>query len=179
MSKVNWKSYFLLSEIKKRIRDISVRSRRPASRMDIGTRLQAQEARFFFVKLNFILGTPELHQPTAPQETQTFNCHYCGQPCQVSTHYQLNSNEQLRGWQCTKHRYTVEYVAVPDATYYAFYFTCWHNHREYSIEAYKLPQGEQWELKRGSETLMHLERIPANITPDSIDRRIGSLLLFS
>jgi len=98
---------------------------------------------------------------------------------QVIYHHQLSPDGQLKGWRCARHAHPVEYIALPDATYYAWYFTCWHRDKELSVESYKLPQGEQWELKKGSALIIHLDFLPEHITPDNIDQKIRTLLVFS
>ena len=137
-------------------------------------------ARAFFVKLHFVLET--LNYPNkvlAAKPTTAVRCHFCQRPCQVSSYYQLEAKGQLKGWRCNHHAHPVEYIAIPDATYYAFMFTVWQDQHEYSVEGYKLPQGEQWELREGSSLILHFDYIPNNLTPDNIDGRLKTLIVFS
>jgi hypothetical protein len=116
---------------------------------------------------------------TDQQAITPVTCHFCQRPCQVSSLYQLDPQGQLKGWSCPHHAHEVQYIAIPDATYYALMYTCWYDNQELSVEAYKLPQGERWELHQGSEVIIQLDFLPKSLTPDSIDARIQSLLLFS
>ncbi len=186
MPKISWNCSSLFSEIKKLWHDINFRSRRPSSRMaptqlpdaDINARLLLD-----FTLKSYIAPDGSLNEQLLSQQDQEAalppHCHYCHQPCQVSTHYHLDHKGQIKGWKCDQHAHSIEYLAIPDATYYAFYFTVWLDQHEYSIEAYKLPQGEQWELREGSKTILHLNYIPPKLTPDNIDGRLKTLILFS
>lgn len=150
MPKISSLFFSLFSEIKKRFHHIHLRSRRPSLRMGPTIHL-VDSTRPFFIKLNFILKALSFvkSDPQAQlDQTQTVQCHFCQQPCRISNYYQLEAKGQLKGWACHRHAHPVEYIAVPDATYYAFMFTCWHKDRKYSIEGYKLPQGEQWNSER-------------------------------
>ena len=187
MPKISWNFSSLFSEIIKRWNNIHLRSRRPGSRMaptqtiDNSGGNSAVLFRFLMqvflrdgggLNVEMLYNQDEDH-PTAPQ------CFFCQQPCQISTYYQLDPKGRIKGWKCDRHAHTIQYLAIPDATYYAFMFTIWLDQREYSIEAYKLPQGEQWELKQGSKTILHFDYIPPNLTPDNIDGRLKTLIIFS
>lgn len=168
----------ILSKIKQEAGDIIFRSRRPDSRMQAKDK---DTTNAFFIKMHFIIHMPITATYPKPQDdadATAVECYYCKQPCQFSTYYQLNQDGQLKGWKCDRHPYTVQYIAVPSATHFAFHFSTVYDQKEYSIEAYKLPQGEQWDLRCGSQVLIHLDKIPDHINPESIDRRIQSLLFF-
>lgn len=113
------------------------------------------------------------------QALTPINCLYCQQPCQTSTLYQVDPNGHLKGWKCDRHAHEIQYVAIPSAQYYAFYYTIWHKTRCLSIEAYKLPNGETWELHDGDKIIMKLNFLPEGLTPDNIDGRLPTLLVFS
>lgn len=104
-------------------------------------------------------------------------CPFCSSPCQPDNSIRLS--DKLQGWKCDQHAHQVRVVAVPDEVHFAYFFTCRYRDREYSIECYKLPQGEQCDFRCGSELVAHFEFIPQHLTPDSIDRRIKTLLVFS
>lgn len=106
-------------------------------------------------------------------------CDYCQQTCQESNYHQLSKGGRLRGWKCDRHTHTVEYIAVPDAEHYAFTYSLWYRDKELSVEAYKLPQDERWELHEGEKVIFRLDYLPEGLTPDNIDRRLPTLLIFS
>lgn len=172
MPKINLFFSSLFSEIKKRWNNIHLRSRRPSSRMDLSKVLFERFLR------PFDNGTADIMLLDGRKKVACMRCAFCRKPCHISTHYQLGPGE-LYGWKCERHAHPVEYIAIPDATHYAFMFTVWLDQHEYSIEAYKLPQGEQWELREGSSLIIHFDYIPSNLTPDNIDGRLKTLILFS
>ena len=122
---------------------------------------------------------PETLMMTDQQALTPVNCVYCQQPCQTSTVYQLDPNGHLKGWRCDRHAHEIQYVAVPSAEYYAFFYTLRYREFNLSVECYKLPHGDTWELHDGDKILMKLSFIPAQLTPDNIDGRLPTLLVFS
>lgn len=180
MPKINWNFSSLFSEISKRFHHIHLRSRRPSSRM--APTQTTENARPLLVKLHFIVGAfgfIKSYPPAQSEKIQAVRCYYCQKPCRISNYYYLEAKGQLKGWKCDNHAHPVEYIAIPDATYYAFMFTLWSEEHEYSVEGYKLPQGEQWELREGSSLILHFDYIPPNLTPDNIDGRLKTLIVFS
>jgi hypothetical protein len=103
------------------------------------------------------------------------NCPYCQCPCtaieDVRTSYP--------GWLCAKHPHLVQLLEVEPGCYALTYSVSYHR-RIFFVEVYKLPNNNIcWSLREGSKVAVKFDYIPPQLTPDNIDQRLPTLLVFS
>lgn len=83
-------------------------------------------------------------------------------------------------WGCSNHKNAVVYITLsPDTDFehYAFYYWSLYKGIEYSIECYQLPTGNRCEIRK-ADLLAQFNFIPAQLTPDTIDQKLGVILTF-
>jgi hypothetical protein len=106
------------------------------------------------------------------------NCPYCQQAMQPTTC--PNDGALLEGFICDNHPHKVSLMATPSRQFYGLDYHLRYRDMELKVEVYKFHDGMgQWTLLHGFEVIIRLDFLPKNLTPDSIDARLPTLLLFS
>lgn len=114
----------------------------------------------------------------------TLPCFYCQQDCTLFMRTQ--DEVKMRG-HCERHLHKIycssdPQTGVQTSTYYITY-----QERSYRIKCYKLKETASWELTAYVcsdrvwqwKLIIRLDFLPAHITPDNIDKKLPTLLLFS
>jgi hypothetical protein len=119
------------------------------------------------------------------------NCPFCQQSCVASSYYDLMANPSppVSGWKCERHPYTVEILSTPDEQYYIYDFICSRGieagqYQEFTLEYCKFKSGDSFSLREGNRKrrgpyIIELDFIPEYITPDNIDKKLSTLLVWS
>jgi hypothetical protein len=118
-------------------------------------------------------------------------CPFCEFECQEMAHDSLkNPNPNFLYWNCDRHIHEVLVVARHDdhtGGYYAYSYLVYHNNIEYRVEGWKVPTETFWRIKlvnrkidpNDEKIVVKLPYLPANITPDNIQKKIATLITFS
>lgn len=110
------------------------------------------------------------------------NCYFCHQPCQenkkLGSPEFSSTGDTWQGWMCDRHLRPVSYVKVCDGSFYAFYYEGIYKGVSFTAEYYKLPDGDSFELRQKTKVILQFNWIPQHLTPDNIDERLPTMLVF-
>lgn len=131
---------------------------------------------------NFLMTTQPLQSiPTLSRMT----CFFCQQ-------FLLPSSENAvvlhgQGY-CNRHLHNITYSAEPEEGWESFAFYTRFRDCAYRVECYKLKEQCSWRLEAYTASeigvwnwklVVHLNYFPIHITPDNIDNKLPTLLVFS
>lgn len=101
-------------------------------------------------------------------------CVYCQQECEA---YQ-DVNTSFPAWNCRNHPMLVQFLEVEPEDQWACTYAVYYRDTLLYVEVYNFPRSQQWILREGSKTVIQFDYLP-KLTPDNINHRIATLIVFS